>query len=127
MTWLCVAVLLMWMRADRYMAMVNALDPIECTAKEFQEKLNSGKTLFVYFGHEGELLRLFFIWNLRDIFDQRRGAQYISVYIWNQCVGFCVKKKTVSGIFSLVPSVTLFVQLQSKLRNTCLDTTLSKL
>ncbi|XP_076008640.1 thioredoxin domain-containing protein 16 [Genypterus blacodes] len=48
MVWLSLAVVLVWMSAEQCVAM----DSVQCTAKEFQEKLSSGKTLLVYFENE---------------------------------------------------------------------------
>ncbi|KAF7664167.1 hypothetical protein LDENG_00187100 [Lucifuga dentata] len=50
--WLYIALFLLWMRAGLCKEMTKTLNPIECTADDFTDKLDSGKTLFVYFGHE---------------------------------------------------------------------------
>ncbi|KAM3849222.1 thioredoxin domain-containing protein 16 [Diretmus argenteus] len=52
MTWMCVAVLLLWTSRGRCTAAANTSNLIEYTAEGFSEKLSSGKTFFVYFGHQ---------------------------------------------------------------------------
>ncbi|XP_035533559.1 thioredoxin domain-containing protein 16 [Morone saxatilis] len=50
--WMCMAVLLLWMRSGGCTEKANTSDLIEYTAADFYEKLHSGKMMFVYFEHQ---------------------------------------------------------------------------
>ncbi|XP_029924672.1 thioredoxin domain-containing protein 16 [Myripristis murdjan] len=50
--WLYVAVFLLWLSPGGCLVTANTSNLIEYTAEGFSEKLNSGKTIFVYFGHQ---------------------------------------------------------------------------
>ncbi|XP_071782536.2 thioredoxin domain-containing protein 16 [Centroberyx gerrardi] len=52
MKWMCIAVLLLWASPGRCTVTANTSNLIEYTAEGFREKLNSGKAVFVYFGHQ---------------------------------------------------------------------------
>ncbi|XP_056157101.1 thioredoxin domain-containing protein 16 [Lampris incognitus] len=51
MVWLCIAMCWLWTSQGRCTVTPNTSGLIEYTADGFLEKLNSGKTLFVYFGY----------------------------------------------------------------------------
>ncbi|XP_027147452.1 thioredoxin domain-containing protein 16 isoform X1 [Larimichthys crocea] len=52
MMWTCFAVFLLWMRSGGCTEKANTSDLIEYTAADFIDKLQSGKTMFVYFQHQ---------------------------------------------------------------------------